>query len=155
MKNIILILMTLGLSLAVTAQESINYKTPEQKLNDEFCTGLFKTTDGSILDVASQPGINAYLNILDWMQGRVAGLQVFTSPNGVTIPVIRGRIPAIFVDEFQVSASYLNTLSVHDIAIVKVIKTPFLGGFSNGGGAIAIYTLPLEVEEVEDGTPAR
>jgi hypothetical protein len=65
------------------------------------------------------------------------------------IPIMRGRIPNIFIDEMQVSASALSTLSVHDIAMVKVIKQPFLGGFNSDGGAIAIYTISEE-EEAED-----
>jgi hypothetical protein len=81
------------------------------------------------------------------MDGRIAGLQVFTSRAGTAIPVIRGRIPGIFIDEVQVSASYLNSLSVHDIAMVKVIKSPFFGGFNSEGGAIAIYTVMEEEEE--------
>lgn len=117
-----------------------------------YCSGLFKSTDGSIFDIASVPGINAYTNILDWLQGRVAGLQVFTTRIGVSVPYIRGGVPGIFVDEMQVSAGYLESLNINDIAIVKIIKTPFFGGFNSGNGAIAIYTLGGEEEEEEIAT---
>ena len=147
----LLILLLAGLGTAVSAQQSLNYKTPEEKLNEEYCTGLFKTTDGTVIDITSQSSVSAYLNILDWLNGRVAGLQVYTSRTGVTIPVMRGRIPNIFIDEFQVSASTVTTLSIHDIAMVKVIKQPFLGGFNSDGGAIAIYTI-AEDEEESDGS---
>ncbi len=152
MKTLFIILTTSLLSLTAAAQPGKKYTpyiSPEQKLNDMYCSGLFQSTDGTILDVASQVNISAYMNILDWLQGRVAGLQVYPSRNGVSIPVIRGAVPAIFVDEMQVPASFLNTLNVNDIAIVKVIKTPFFGGFNGGNGAIAIYTLGGEEEEEE------
>jgi hypothetical protein len=151
MKNLFLTAFTALISLAVSAQRSVNYKSPEQQLNDAYCTGLFKTTDGTVLDVASNTSARSYFNILDWLEGRVAGLQVYTSRTGQSIPVIRGNIPGIYVDEMLVSASYLNALSINDIAIVKIIKTPFYGGFNGAGGAIAIYTLRAEEEEEEAG----
>ena len=122
-------------------------QTPEQKLNDLYCSGLFRSTDGTILDVASSISSRGYTNILDWLQGRVAGLQVYTSANGSPYPVIRGNVPGIFVDEIPVQLNFLHFLNLNDIAIVKVIKTPFYGGFNGGGGAIAIYTLGGEEEE--------
>ncbi|MBL7710517.1 MAG: TonB-dependent receptor plug domain-containing protein [Chitinophagaceae bacterium] len=153
MKKISVLVTSIFLSLLISAQA---YKgntpttTPEEKLNELYCSGLFKTTDGTILDVASEVSAKGYLNILDWLQGRVAGLQVYTSRMGVSIPVIRGSVPGIYVDEMPVSMSYLQMLNINDIAIVKVIKTPFYGGFNGGGGAIAIYTLGGEEEEGEE-----
>ena len=139
------------ISTTISAQQSIDFRSTQEKLNEEYCTGLFRSTHGTVIDVTSEFSTNAYFNILDWLHGRVSGLQVYTSRTGVTIPVMRGRIPGIFIDEFQVSASSLTSLSIHDIAMVKVIKTPFLGGFHSDGGAIAIYTLGGE-EDAEEET---
>ncbi len=125
-------------------------KTPEQKLNDEYCSGIFHSSEGKILDVASSTSVLSYINILDWLQGRVAGLQVYTSRTGTSIPVMRGGVPAIYIDELPVSAGQLNMISVNDIAIVKVIRGPFFGGFNSSYGAIAIYTFGGEEEEEED-----
>ena len=114
-----------------------------------YCSGMFKSTHGTILDVANNTSSKGYLNILDWLQGRVAGLQVYTTKTGILFPVIRGNVPGIYLDEIPVNASFLNSLNINDIAIVKVIKTPFYGGFNGGGGAIAIYTIGGEEEEEE------
>ena len=46
----------------------------EQKLNDEYCTGMFKSADGVIFDIANNVTTSGYLNILNWLPGRVAGL---------------------------------------------------------------------------------
>ena len=92
--------------------------------------------------------MQAYFNILDWLEGRVAGLQVFVSRSGIRVPVIRGSIATIFVDEMRIDPSFLNSLSTNDIAMIKVIKGPFAGAVGNGGGGtIAIYTLKGEEEE--------
>ncbi len=128
-------------------------KTQEQRLNEEYCTGLFKSADGTIIDLETE--INSasalgYTNILNWLNSRVSGLRVVTLRSGLRVPVIRGQIAGIFVDEMQVSASFLNALSVDDIAIIKVIKSPFLGGVGGSAGAIAIYTKRGEEEEGEE-----
>jgi hypothetical protein len=144
MKKIITAVAAVLLVLTVSAQYKNAGRQPkslETKLNEMYATGLFKSAEGTILDVASNNSVKSYFNILDWLQGRVAGLQVYMSRSGVAIPYLRGGVPGIYVDEMLVSASYLNMLSINDIAMVKVIKTPFYGGFNGGNGAIAIYTL--------------
>jgi hypothetical protein len=55
---------------------------------------------------------------------------------------MRNTRASIFVDEMPVGADYLNNLPVTDIAMIKIIKTPFVGAVGNGaGGVIAVYTL--------------
>lgn len=149
----ILVLFTISLlsnlSFAQSYKGDIENKSIEQKLNDEYCSGLFKSADGQILDVASNISSNAYFNILDWLQGRVAGVQIYKSRTGVSIPVIRGTVPGIYVDEMPVSLSYLTSLPIFDIAIIKIIRSPFMGGFNGSGGAIAIYTVNEEEDDEE------
>ena len=152
MKKILLIAFTLVIVLSVTAQSykgSIRQHTIEEKLNQEYCTGLFKSTEGTIFDMTVTNNTSGYLNILDWLQGRVAGLQIYQSRNGMSIPVIRGTVAGVYVDEMPVSLSYLNAISNADIAMIKIIKSPFMGGFNGAGGAIAIYTLNVEEDEEE------
>lgn len=128
------------------AQKSINDQTPEQKLNDEYCTGLFKSTQGTVLDLENSSA-PSYINILDWLDGRVAGLKVYKRRNGQKEALIRGQQAGIFVDEILVTSSYLNSLPTSDIAMIKVIREPFFGGINNSGGAIAIYTYAVETPE--------
>jgi hypothetical protein len=51
--------------------------------------GLFKNAEGTIIDVENE-NVQGYLNILDWLNGRVAGLQIFVTRSGIRVPVIRG-----------------------------------------------------------------
>ena len=148
MKKIGLILLVCISTFTAFGQKRIAPKSPEEKLNEEYCSGLFKMEDGVIFDLLSDnTSANSYYNILDWLNGRVAGLQVYTLRNGVRIPVIRNQRTSIYVDEIPVSADVLNSLPVTDIAMIKVIKTPFYGGFNGGGGAIAVYTIRGEDED--------
>ena len=155
MKKILIIAFLAALNLSVTAQSykaSIQDKTPEQKLNEEYCTGMFKTADAQILDVTAGTSAFNYFNILDWLQGRVAGLQVYKSRTGLSVPVIRGAVSGIYVNEVPVSLSYLNSISAADIAMIKVIKSPFFGGFNGAGGAISIYTFTGDEDEEESNS---
>jgi hypothetical protein len=151
MKNLVIILLSglFGITASAQVYKGSSTASLEDKLNEEYCSGFFKSTDGTIIDVAAATSTAGYTNIVDWLRGRVAGLQVYNSRSGVSIPVLRGGVPGIFVDEMQVSASYLEMLNVNDIAIVKIIRTPFYGGFNSGYGAIAVYTKGGEEEEEE------
>lgn len=124
----------------------------EEKLNEEYCTGLFKTIDGTYFDMQNDQsaiGAAAYFNVLSWLQGRVAGLQIYSTRNNTLVPYIRNSRAGIFVDEIYVDAGYLNVLPVTDIAMIKIIKGPTAAAFNSPGGVIAIYTIRGEDEEEE------
>ncbi len=150
MKKILIITALFTISFATFAQTRVSRpKSQKEILNDEYASGMFKSADGTIFDIENE-NVQAYFNILDWLDGRIAGLQVFVSRSGIRVPVIRGSVATIYVDEMRTDASMLNSLSVHDIAMVKIIKGPFAGAIGNGGGGvIAIYTWKGEEDEEE------
>jgi len=150
MKKILLIAALFTTTLAVMAQTRVsNPKSPKELLNDRYASSLFKNAEGTIFDIENE-NVQSYFNILDWLQGRVAGLQIYVSRSGIRVPVIRGSIATIFVDEMRMDASFLNSLSVNDIGMIKVIKGPFVGAIGNGGGGtIAIYTIRADEEEFD------
>jgi len=151
MKKILLIAALITTTVGVMAQKyTSRAKSPKELLNDKYTSGLFKNAEGTIFDIENET-VGAYFNILDWLEGRVAGLQVFVSGSGVRVPVIRGSVATIFVDEMRMDAPFLNALPANNIAMIKVIKGPFAGAVGNGGGGtIAIYTIRAEDEESED-----
>ena len=152
MKKILLItaLFTIGFSTIAQVDLSRSSKSRKEILNEQYASGLFKNAEGTIIDVENE-NVQGYLNILDWLNGRVAGLQIFVTRSGIRVPVIRGSAATIFVDEMRMDPSYLNFISVNDIGMIKVIKGPFAGAIGNGGGGtIAIYTIKADDEEEED-----
>ena len=154
MKKMVLLVFTSVASLLLYAQRYPGnaHASPGEKLNNEYCTGLFKTYDGTIIDLANEnESAKSYLNILEWLQGRVAGLQIYYTRYGIPVPFIRNTRASLFVDEFPVDAGYLNNIPVADIAMIKIIKHPFVGAVGNGGGGvIAIYTLKGDDEGGDD-----
>ncbi|RYZ43967.1 MAG: hypothetical protein EOP49_27620 [Sphingobacteriales bacterium] len=114
-----------------------------------YPTGLFRSVNGTYFDLENEyanAGLSGQLNILNWLQGRVAGLQVYNY-YGTAIPFIRNYPAVIYVDEMRTDATFLSMLPVQDIALVKVIKNASVLG--TRGGAIAIYTKRGEADEEE------
>ena len=150
MKKILLIATLITTTICAMAQTRLSSpKSPKEILNDRYTSGLFKNAEGTIFDIEKE-NVQSYFNILDWLEGRVAGLQVVVSRNGGRVPVIRGSAATIYVDEMRMDASFLNSLSVNDIGMIKVIKGPFAGAIGNGGGGtIAIYTIRADEEELD------
>jgi hypothetical protein len=154
MKKLLLATIVLISSIAAFSQKrTAHIKTAEEKLNEQYCSGLFKTHEATYFDMLndnSAQSAGGYLNILDWLQGRVAGLQVYTTRSNDRIPYIRNSRAGIYVDELLVDADFLNSLPVADIAMIKIIKGPYAVGFNNPGGVIAIYTVGTDDDEEEE-----
>lgn len=152
MKQKILTILFLSFSVAAFAQMRSPVPNREEELNKKYTSGLFSTRDADYFDLendATTSGAIAYINVLDWLQGRVAGLQVYQVRN-LKIPVIRNGVAAIYVDEMRVDPGFLNILPVADIAMIKVMKTPTALFWGAPGGAIAIYTKRGEAGEGEE-----
>lgn len=132
--------------VTVTARQ----KSATEKLDETYTSGLFSGGFGTSLDLRNEPGVNAYQNILQYLQGRVAGVNVsMTSPPTITW---RGGTPALYLDEMPVDADFISTIPVSDIAYVKVLNPPFMGAPGGGAnGAIAVYTRKGSDIESEPG----
>jgi hypothetical protein len=159
MKKIVLLATLSFVLISASAQTYVGKRvqSPAEKLNNEYCSNLFKDVDGTILNVGMDASARSYLNILDWMQGRVAGLQVYHQKDGTPVAYIRNSRASIYLDEIPVSPETLSAISSANIAIIKVVKTAFVGAPGNGGGGvIAVYTFKGDDdidESGDDGQP--
>ena len=116
-------------------------RSKEMKMNDQYTSGLFQG-DGRIFAVEDDPFAASAMSVFNYLQGRVAGLQIGSS-TGATPPSLswRGSPVSLYLDEMQIDASTIQSLPMQDVAMVKVFNPPFFGGFGGGtGGAIAVYT---------------
>ena len=145
MKKVFLFILVFSFCVAAFGQVRIApQKTKDEILNETYCTGLFSTLDAvyfDLLDDKVSGTVVGYQNVLDWLQGRVAGLNVYSSKYNRRIPFIRNQRAGVFVDEIPVDYDYLSMLPVTDIAMIKVIKGPFAHPLAGTGGTIAIYTV--------------
>lgn len=114
-------------------------KTPKQLVEERYVSGLFASDNGTTFDLINEPAMGS-MDIFQFLQGRVAGLMVNNTGGGYQLSY-RGGSPALFLDEMPVDASFLQTMSVDNIALVKVLRPPFIGASGGGAnGAIAIYS---------------
>lgn len=115
----------------------VKKKDKTKQLNNELSSSMFRSVDEIVFDFVNdnQSAMGAS-DLLQWLNGRVAGLQI-RREQGQSVPYIREGRAAIYLDEMIVEPSMLNGLSVNDIAMIKVLK-----GFSaaRAGSSIAVYT---------------
>jgi hypothetical protein len=115
-------------------------KSPAQKLDEEYTSGLFSGGDAYTFDLTNDPVSSAYLDIFNYLTGKVAGLTIVTNASSTSLQW-RGSTPSLYLNEMQVDASQLRNTSVSDIAMVKVFRPGSGVGFGGGaGGTIAVYT---------------
>src|SRR6185503_915651 len=113
-------------------------KSPVQILDEKYTSALF-TGDGYQFDLVNDPFAASSMNIFSYLQGKVAGLQVNPTSNPPALQW-RGGAPQLYLDETPADPEFISSVSVNDVAYIKVFRPPFMGGFNGGNGAIAIYT---------------
>lgn len=115
-------------------------KTKEQIMDERYTGGLFSGGDAQSFNLIDDVTSLSAPDIMAYLQGRVAGLTI--SGSGMnTVLSWRGSAPALFLNELQTSVDMIQTVNVHDVAMIKVFRPPFFGAPGGGsGGAIAVYT---------------
>lgn len=115
-------------------------KNPAEILDKKYTSGLFSGGDGYQFDVATDPVAQSSLSVFDYLQGRVAGLQINTNGNPPSLQW-RGGSPDLYLDEMKGDADMIKNIPMTDVAYIKVFRPPFFGSMGGGaGGAIAVYT---------------
>lgn len=112
-------------------------KDPKEELNKQLSSGMFSSVNSTIFDFVNEDQhIAGSTNILDWLQGRAAGLTFQRNNSGINVPYIRGQQAKLYLDETPTDASMITSLPVNNIAMVKIIK-----GSGLIGNAVLIYTM--------------
>ena len=114
-------------------------KSLKQKLDEEYTSGFFSGGDGYTFTTEDDPFAKSSPGILQYLQGKVPGLQIATTGNGGA--TWRGSATSFFLDEVPTDVSMLQSINMANVALIKVFRPPFFGASGGGsGGAIAIYT---------------
>ncbi|MFM7358757.1 MAG: hypothetical protein ACKO1T_09285 [Sediminibacterium sp.] len=128
---------------SATLQEVVvkaKVKSNLQILEERYASGLFSGGDGYTFDIAEDAKIMGARDIITFLQGRVAGLMISGSGANASMNW-RGSVPDLYLNEVPTQMGVVQSISVQDIAYVKVFRPPFFGSGGGGaGGAIAIYT---------------
>ncbi|MDM1555998.1 MULTISPECIES: hypothetical protein [Chryseobacterium] len=125
-------------------------KDPKEELDKQLSTGMFSSQNSTIFDFVNEDQhAEGMPNILDWLQGRAAGLTFQRNNSGINIPYIRGQQAKLYLDEILTDPTMISTMPVNNIAMVKIIKG---GGLI--GDAIAIYTMKGNMKPKNTGKEA-
>lgn len=123
-------------SVTVTARQ----KSKSQLLDEQYASGLFAGGDAYSFDLATDMTAQGAMSVLNYLQGKVAGLQI-TGSGTSTQMSWRGSTPSLYLNEMQSDMSFIQNLNMADVAYIKVFRPPFFGTQGGGaGGAIAVYT---------------
>lgn len=126
-----------------TLQEVIvkgRLQSNEEKLDKKYSSGLFSGGDSRNFDVANDPFAAGSFSVFQYLQGKVAGLQINTSGGEPSLSW-RGGKPVFYLDEMPVDAQMLQNINMSDVAYIKVFSPSSANAFSSsGGGAIVVYT---------------
>jgi hypothetical protein len=101
---------------------------------------LYGASGGTVVDFANDPAMQSGANVLQKLQGRVAGLTVTGNPPNMSVQIRGGGSPQFILDGQRVDVDIINNLSPNDIESVEVFKGAEAAIFGGAGGAIAIYT---------------
>jgi hypothetical protein len=116
-------------------------RNPLEILDQKYASGLFAGGDGYQFDVTNDPVALGSPSVFEYLQGRVAGLQITTSGGGQPSLQWRNSTPDLYLDEMHSDVDMMKNIPMSDVAYIKVMRPPFFGGAGGGaGGAIAVYT---------------
>lgn len=132
-------------------------KTPLQKLDELYASPLFQREDAHIFDVENDISAHSAVDVLHYLQNRVAGLEISNLTGSNANVRMRGFQPTFFLDEIPVDTplnrSILQDINMFDVAMIKVFSPPFLAAWGNGsGGAVAIYTKKANARQNVENT---
>jgi hypothetical protein len=120
-------------------------KTEAEKFDEENSRGIFTMGDPKVIDFLSSEDHLTYPDIYTYLQAVLPGIQVVSnSNNGQPLLRWRNETVDVYVDEVYEEDFNPNSISMQDVAIVKVYRQSYRltgGAMGNGfGGSIAIYT---------------
>jgi hypothetical protein len=127
-----------GVTTLASVTVRARQKSPAEKLDELYATGLFSGGDAYVFDLLDDPSSSAFIDIFTYLQGRVAGLIISQTGTGVTLQWRGGR-PTLYLDEIQTDANQLRDIPMSSVAMIKVFRPGTVVGFGGGGGSIAVY----------------
>ena len=143
MKKILCVSLILCLGLVSKTYSQTFYPNKYlQELDEAYASGMFRGWNANFLVPMDDPAAPAFLNVFQYLQGRIPGLMITGAGSNLRKPYIsyRSGTPVLYLDEMRVDSRLLASIPMSDIAFIKVFRTPFSGAVAAGNGAIAVYT---------------
>ena len=101
---------------------------------------LYGATGGTVVDFANNPSAQSAQNLLQVLQGRVAGLTINGQPPNMSAQIRGSGSPQFILDGMKVDIDAISTIPATDVESVEIFKGAEGAIFGSSGGVIAIYT---------------
>lgn len=123
-------------------------KTKQELLDEEYASGMFSNNPANhsrTILPEDDPAFLSSKTVLDYLQGRIAGLQVNPNISDNAISW-RGLTTSLFVNEISQQsisiitgaivedASYILSIPMSEVAMIKIFDPPFFGAWGAGRG---------------------
>lgn len=137
-------------------------KSKEEIFNEKYSSDLYKREDEKIISGFENFTMMGYSTVLDYLNDRIPGLRVLQStvkPSKYLFTMSDSKTnneenektywsfayrssneANLFIDEHLVEAEQFINFPMSDIAIIKIIPPPFIGGWGSNPFAILIYS---------------
>jgi hypothetical protein len=127
-----------------TTMQEVIVNAKSKKLVDDFqkdnVSGMFGGIDGTVIDGLESDEIAHAGNLFNFLTGKVAGLNIKTTDEGIEELVWRKHTTEIYIDEIKADPEMALDISLSDIAMIKIFEPGVPVSFgSASGGTIAIY----------------
>lgn len=118
----------------------VSKKTKTTEMYDEkYASGLFMGDEGRIYDVVNDLTATS-ADVLEYVQAKVPNLFIkYDNKGGISV-VMRNTPVQFYIDQAAIDVDIVRSISMADIAIIKVLPPNFIGNPGGNGAAIAIYT---------------
>lgn len=113
-----------------------------KELDKKYASGIFTGEAAAAFDMSTFQNASHRIDIYDFLDGKVPGLQ-FSSTEGGTIArvaVYRNGKASFYLNGNYINEREVENIEMSTIAYVKVFSPPAISGPNGSGGAIAIYT---------------
>ena len=118
----------------------------EEKTNDRYATGVFRSSGKLILDNINNPYNNPTLSVLDYVLTNIRTLGIYRDEGTLfnrknfSLQTQRYWRVEVLMDEQVTSVATTQGITMANVAMVKFYEAGFVGvGSSAPGGAVAIY----------------
>jgi hypothetical protein len=126
-----------------------------KELDKKYASGIFTGEAAAAFDMSTFQNASHRIDIYDFLDGKVSGLQ-FSSTEGGTIARVaeyRNGKASFYLNGNYINAREVENIEMSTIAYVKVFSPPAISGPNGSGGAIAIYTKKGDDINPKDNIP--
>ena len=127
-----------GIRSIILSNVAVTAKRVKVPANDP--RRLYGATGGTVIDFDDIPSAQSATNILQVLQGRIAGLTISGNPPNMTVQIRGSGSPQFILDGMRVDIDAISALPASTVESIEVFKGTQGAIFGSPGGVIAVYT---------------